>query len=117
MTRNHWLLSLLLSLLAVASPCLAEDLLPKCQSALSACDTLVKAQEDQITGLKAEVKEWKKQAESPLEGPPITLLAALSGAAGGAVVGEVRGTSALGGAAIGGAVGAVIGFIVSEVSK
>ena len=40
-----------------------DPLLPKCQSALSACDALVNAQQSQIAILNKQVDQWKKEAE------------------------------------------------------
>lgn len=54
--------TLLLMLCLVGSQVRGDDLLPKCQYALSACDTLVKTQQTENTILKNAVEQWKKEA-------------------------------------------------------
>lgn len=95
-----------------------QALLPKCQSALSACDVLQKDQDEQIKALQAQTTEWKHQAAAnSLTGSSITLYTALGGAAGGLAVGEVNGKSGLVGGAIGAAIGAIIGLAIGGLTQ
>lgn len=91
------------------TPC--AELLPKCQSALSACDDLTKAQDAQVIVLRDSVKQWKKQAQGPTLEVPLVVWTALAGAVGGGVGGQVAGGSLAGGAAVGAAVGLLIGIL------
>jgi hypothetical protein len=116
-TRAGGKLILLLSLLVAAHPpALAEStgLLTKCENALSACNSLVDAEDAQVRQLKHEVAEWKKQAGEGSQASILTTATA-SGAVTGCLVGlGAGGKGALGGASLGAITGLAIGLIVEE---
>jgi outer membrane lipoprotein SlyB len=93
--------------------------LAKCQSALSTCQTLVDAQDAQITLLKAEVADYRKRVDAGIKDTPITLYTALGGALAGGTIGLVRegGQQGLLQAITGAGVGAIVGAVLEELVK
>lgn len=109
-----------LFLLSLSSPARSDQsLLPKCQSALSACDLLVKAQATEIDVLNDSIKQWKKQAEAAAPSSPIVLVSAVSGAAGGLLTGEVAGVknALLVGTLMGGLMGLTVGLLINTLGR
>jgi hypothetical protein len=93
----------------------------QCVSALSACDSLTKAQDAQITTLKASINVWRVKAEGGDQGEGSVLMAGiLAGLTGGAVIGTIEGPSKGGvalGAGLGGLVGLGVGYLIGEVAR
>lgn len=90
-----------------------DELLPKCQAALSECDRAVETLKTQVLVLKDSEKAWKREAKAPRDGAPTLLLSTVSGAIGGALGGAVADSRS--GAAPGGIVGLLTGFVLGLV--
>jgi|SRR6185312_16091715 len=118
MSRLGWVFLLAVSILLTVGTCKGEgpppqDLLPKCQSALLACDKYATELDNEVKMLQDQVKAYKKQAEGNIDAP-IVLYTALGGAASGGSVGELWGGpgGGLKGAITGAVVGAIIGWAI-----
>lgn len=94
----------------------ADDLLPACKSALSACDSLRTADQAVIDRMKDQVRGYKKAVKDTGGEVPIVVWTVVSGALGGALAGEVaNGKSGLApGGMVGAGVGLIIGLIVGD---
>ena len=91
------------------------SLLPKCESALSACDRLVKTQDIQIQQLQDSIKLWKKQAQDGSQSLSPVWLGVGAGAMAGIATGGILGANKAGmvvGVAVGGIVGLGVGFLL-----
>lgn len=70
--RAGGVLLVLLALYPLQSPAESNLELPKrCQEAVSACASLVEAQQGQIKGLEEAVAAWKKEASKSVAAPPL----------------------------------------------
>lgn len=96
----------------------ADNLLPKCESALSACESLQEAQKNQIAGLNEAISQYKKAVDGQGSRAFVKSIVvdAAAGGVGGALGGGISGgkTGLIVGCAVGGAVGALVGWGTSK---